>query len=157
MNYSKFSGALALCAVLTLAALSSAPAMEDTAFKCTQTNASLGVTNYTSSFDLGVASPSSVWRQAYVKVAVPAGAKMTNDAETFYYTPQHSTDNSTFVFTTPLIQCKLVGVASTGTAATNYYVPIPKTVFRYIRFQHSSPTNSGANETVTNSYSLVIP
>jgi hypothetical protein len=161
MNTRKFlrivsmSMALAASALLSMGA---AQAMEDSNLMVSRTNATAGLTNYTASIDLGTTNPAALWHQAYVRVAVPAMTYNTNTAATFQLTLQDSLDNSTFTATTPQIQCQFTGVTNAaGSGATNYYVPLPPRVARYIRFQQITPANSGNNTTSSNVYSLVVP
>lgn len=146
---------LAIFAVCAIAF--SAVAADDTNFKVSITNAAAGVTNATSSIDLGTATPSAVYSYAYMRAAIPAMPNCTNAATTMLYTLQTSTNNSTWVYTDPIVQVRVVGVASTGTAATTQKMPIPPDVKRYLRVEGVSPAASGANTGVTNVFTLVVP
>lgn len=113
-------------------------------------------TNTTASFDLGPVSTRAP-RPFYFQAAVPALAAHTNPAVQWSFQMQDSADDSTFSLVTPLVEGLVTGVATTGSAATNFYMPVPPGCRRYVRFQQICPTGGGTNATKTNIYSVVIP
>ena len=96
------------------------------------------------------------WRMGYVAVAFPALSDHTNTSITNLVTLQDSADGNNFANTAPLIQVQVVGVASTGSVATTYKVPLPPGVRRYVRFNQLVPTNGGNGTNATVNYSLVV-
>jgi len=152
---------LFLCAALAIACvLPSTPARaaDDATFRQTLTNAPAAGTNYSAVIDLGTASTSQMWRLGYVKLSVPALPNAVTTATNMSFTLQTSSDNSTWANTVPLIQANLAGVASTGTGATNFYLPLPPVmVKRYIRIAQGAPSTVGDNTAKTNTIQLVVP
>jgi hypothetical protein len=95
------------------------------------------------------------WRLAYINVQVPALADNTNTSVTTLLTLQHSSDGANFANTQPLVQVQIPGVASTGSAAFNTYVPLVPGIKPYIRFNQLVPTNGTSGNAVVN-YALVV-
>lgn len=147
----------AIVVALLFACALPALAADDSNLSVSQTNAVVDATNYTASIDLGTTSTSQIYRTAYLRGAIPALTLNTNAAKTLLFTVQHSANNSTWSQTSPLIQAQLAGVTSTGSTATNFLVPIPPTVNRYIRIQQITPTLAGDSSNKTNVWSLVVP
>ena len=153
----KFSKLFFTVTCLLLAFAFAASAADDNSFKRSPTNAPVASTNYTTAFDTGNANTSEIWRSAYLRGAIPALPNCTNTAVTRTFTLESSTNNSTWEETSPLIQARLVGIASTGTGATNYYLPIPPAVNRYLRVRQGVPAAGGDDSALTNTWQLVVP
>lgn len=109
------------------------------------------------SFDLGLASPDQLWTHAYLKVEVPALSKHLTNTSSLSFILQDSSDNSTFTNMPVVMKATLAGLASTGTAATNYIFHIPKGVKRYIRIHSEVDTaiQSSSSSYFTNS--IIVP
>ena len=103
-------------------------------------------TNYSASIDLNVATAfADDWRKGYLKVKVPALANHTDSTKIILLDLQDSADDSSFANTAPLIECKIAGVASTGSVAVTFKVPIPPGIRRYIRIFATVPSGDGDN------------
>lgn len=139
--------------------------MTDASLTTTKALPGENATNYTDAFDLGFTNPVVLWKHAFVLVSQPAATTATGTTATITYTLQDSADNSSFLATTPLIQGRITetatnlygGLTNTGTAATNFYLPLPPTVRRYIRVQQGVPAVGGTNTTTTNTISVIVP
>ena len=150
--------ALAVCLTVAIAGpyYPYASGMQDAGLRVSAALPAANATNDTASIDLGFTNPVVVWKHAFLLVSLPACTNATNTSVNYSFTLQDSADNSSFTATTPLIQGQLPGVGG-GTAATNYWIPLPPTVRRYIRIEQGVPANGGANTTVTNVCAIVIP
>jgi hypothetical protein len=149
-----FTFLLSLWACLALPAL----AADDAKLTVTQTNAAVASTNYTAAIDLGADENPDMWRRMYLKGEIPALAKATNSATTYTYTLQTSADGSTgWANTSPMIQAQIAGASSATNTATEFLVPVPPNVSRYIRVAQAVPAAAGDNTSVTNTWSLTAP
>ncbi len=118
-------------------------------------------TDYTDGLDLSIVGPnSSAWRTGYLSVTIPALSGNTDTAKTTYVrlqvAPFHN-DGATwpaeagaYADSVPVIDCNMVGVASTGSVAKTFKVPLPPGTVGWVRLKMVSPTgisNSGASLT----------
>jgi hypothetical protein len=132
--------------------------MKDALLSITKSLPNAAANNNTNGIDLGRAADvrDNLWRLGYLLVTVPALSDHTNTSVTNLLTLQDSADNSTFANTAPQIQVQVTGVASTGSVATMFKVPLPPGVRRYIRFNQSVPTNGGTGSNASVAYDLVV-
>lgn len=112
-------------------------------------------TNYSASLDLGSANPGMSIEQTEFLVTLPALANNTDNSKTILITLQDSADDSSFADVTPLHQVQVVGVTSTGSAATTYRLRAPSTVQRYVRFKQVVPSGAGDNTAGLMQYDLL--
>lgn len=96
------------------------------------------------------------FRRVYYEIDVPALSDHTNNSVNVLFTLQSSTDGVNFANTNPLIQCSIPGVASTGTAATVFRVPLPPRIAPWVRFNQLVPINGPSGNAVVN-YDLIVP
>jgi hypothetical protein len=80
-----------------------------------------------------------------IEVALPAMTNRTSASYTITATLQDSADNITFANTNPLIQCGVIGVASTGSPATTFRFRPPANVRQYIQVLFSVPSGDATN------------
>jgi hypothetical protein len=137
--------------------------MKDASFTIVKALPNAAANNNTSGIDLRVlptsgGAPANMWRLAYVEITFPALSDHTNTSVSNLITLQHAADDNTsnYANTVPLIQAQVVGVGSTGSAATTFRVPFPPDVKRFIRFNQTVPTNGGVGSNANVTYDLVV-
>jgi len=133
--------------------------MKDSTLKVTKALPNAAANNNTDSIDLHVEAGGfdNKFRRAFVLVTFPALSDHTNTSVTNLITLQDSAEASAnFANTAPLIQCQVVGVASTGSVATTFKIPLPPVTRRYIRFNQLVPTNGGIASNATVTYEVVV-
>lgn len=132
--------------------------MKDSKFNLQQALPNAAANNNTGVWDLGIEpGNSNKYRLAQISVDVPALSDHTNTSVTNTLTLQTSSDNSNWANAIPLVQIGIVGVGTTGSAASNVQVPLPPKVSRYVRFNQNVPTNGGTGTNAVVNYDLVIP
>jgi hypothetical protein len=153
-----------LCSLLFVSLLAApAFAADDSNLRVTVTNApvvsaTLPVTNYSGTIDLGTTTPNLMGTYAYVRAEYPALGVTNNTLTTpLRYTLLTSTNNSTWRKTSPLIEAQLDMTTLSTNTATNILIPLPRDLNRYIRFEQISPAATGSTITKTNVYQLVVP
>ncbi len=131
--------------------------MKDAKFSLSRTLPNAAASNQTATLDLNVEVPyDTKFRKAFLVVTVPALADHTDTSKTNTITLQDSADNSAFADTSPAIVCKVVGVASTGSAAKTFQVPLPPGVRRYVQFTQTVPSGGGTGSNAAVTYDLVV-
>jgi|SRR6185369_1959097 len=135
--------------------------MKDAGLQFTKALPNAAANNNTAAIDLNVSTTptgnrSIEHRLVHVEVSYPALSDHTNTSVTNLVTLQDSSDNSTFTNTAPLVQCQVAGVASTGSVATTFKVPLPPAVKRYVRFNQNNPANGGTGNNATVTYDVVV-
>lgn len=157
---------LFLCALLALLATLLLPAMvraaDDSNLRVTITNAplfsaTLPVTNYSGTIDLGTTTPNLMGTYSYIRAEYPALGVTNNAAGVARYTLLTSTNNSTWRKTSPTIEAWLDFSTLSTNTATNILFPLPRDLNRYIRFEQISPAATGSTITKTNVYQIVVP
>jgi hypothetical protein len=130
--------------------------MKDASLKLVTAIPNAGSNVNTSVLDLNIEPHNNVWRVAHIKVAVPALTDHANTSVTNTITLQESGDNSNWANSTPLVQCLVAGVATNGSAASNFYVPLSPAIKKYIRFNVNTPANGGTGNNANITFDLVI-
>ena len=127
--------------------------IEDADLKNTKYLPAAAATNTSDSFDLGGGlRPENV----EVKIIVPALANHTDSTKIILLDLYDSSDDSSFTVVAPLIECKVPGVASTGSLETTFQFSLPKGVARYVRFLQTVPSGDGDNTGGLVTYSLAF-
>jgi hypothetical protein len=130
--------------------------MKDASKKVTKALPNAAASNQTDTIDLGTERPfDNKQRLAHVEISVPALTDHTDSSKTNLFVLQESSDDSSYADTNPMIECKLVGVTTSGSAATTFKVPLPPGVKRYIQFTQTVPSGSGTGTNATVTYALV--
>jgi hypothetical protein len=136
--------------------------MKDASITLTKALPNAAANNNTGAINLRVlptsgGAPANQWRLGYVEITFPALSDHTNTSVTNLITLQHSADDnaSNYANCNPVIQAQVVGVGSTGSAATTFRVPLPPDVKRYIKFNQTVPTNGGTGSNANVVYDLV--
>jgi hypothetical protein len=132
--------------------------LKDAKFSLSKALPNANANNNTSTIDLnGSGSFTEQWRLGYISVAIPALSDHTNTSVTNLITLKHSDEAAAnFADSDPLIQIKVVGVASTGSAAKTVKVPLPPAVKRYVQFNQLVPTNGGIENNAAVTYDLIV-
>jgi hypothetical protein len=131
--------------------------MKDASLKLTKALPNAGASNQTGTLDLNVLAPNSnQWRSGYLLITVPALADHTDSAKTNTLTLQDSADDNSYADTAPAVVAKIAGVASTGSPAKTFRVPLPPDVRRYLQFNQSIPTGGGTGSNAVLTYELVV-
>ena len=102
----------------------------------------------TPTLDLGVdvSGFSDQWRLGRLKLTVPALPANTDNTKTITIDLQDSGDGgATFANTQPRIQATIVGVTTTGSAASTIDMPLPPGLRGPIQLQVAVPTGAGNN------------
>jgi len=129
--------------------------MKDATYNRTKALPNAAANNNTDSVDLGIEARNNIWQKARLQVDIPALSDHTNTSVTNLFTLQTSSDNGNWANTVPLIQVGVVGVASTGSAATSVQVPLPPNMSRYARFNQLVPTNGGIGNNAVVNYDVL--
>ena len=133
--------------------------MKDSALTLTKALPNTAANNTTAALDLNPEATgflTNQWRLGYVNLSIPALSDHTNTSVSNLFTLQDSTDNGNFANTNPLVQCSVVGVASTGSVAKSLKVPLTPGIRRYVRFNQSIPANGGNGNNASITYELVV-
>ena len=130
--------------------------MKDASKQVTKALPNASANNNTNTIDLGVERPfDSKFRLAYVLVSVPALTDHVDSTKSDTFVMQDSADDSSYANTNPAITCSVPGVASTGSLATTFKVPLPPGVRRYVQFTQTVPSGGGTGSNATVTYDLV--
>ena len=103
----------------------------------------------TASMDLGHVPPQISPENVEVEMEIPALANNSDNTKTILHDLHDSADDSTFAEVDPLIESKLVGVTTTGSAAKKVRFRLPSGVRRYIKVKITVPTGAGDNTAST--------
>src|SRR5438105_2652903 len=131
-------------------------ALKDANFIFTKVLPAAAASNQTPTIDLIAVSGDPDPSLFDIEVVVPALANHTDSTKTITITVQDSADNSTYANVTPLIQCQVPGVASTGSAATTFTFRLPPGIRRYVQLTQSVPTGDGNNTASSVTVSLLF-
>lgn len=132
--------------------------MKDALLKVTKYLPAAAANNTTDSIDLeGVRTADRKERAPFIvaRVNVPALANNTDSTKTILLDLVESEDNITFTEVAPLIECKVPGVASTGSVETEFVYPLPKTK-QYIALKQTVPSGAGDNTLGLVTFELVF-
>lgn len=122
--------------------------------------------NATDGIDLSLlAGNNAAWRTGYFLVTVPALANNSDTSKTTYLRLQVAPPSyvgstyppaaGSYADSVPLIECDIVGVTTTGSAAKTFKVPLPPGTYGWIRFYQLSPTGiDNSASTVTYEWTI---
>jgi hypothetical protein len=109
-------------------------------------------TDYIDTYQAGNAALQATW----LIIDVPALSDHTDSSKTNLFTLLHSTSTTVTAAYSPLIEAQLVGVTSTGSAATQYKIRIPPGCNRYIAVKQTVPSGGGTGSNANVTYRLVF-
>ena len=89
-------------------------------------------------------------------IDVPALSDHTDSSKTNLFTLLHSATTTVTAAYSPLIEAQLVGVTSTGSAATQYKIRIPPGCNRYIAVKQTVPSGGGTGSNANVTYRLTF-
>ncbi len=131
--------------------------MKDASLTVTKALPNANAANNTPTIDLHIATPNSdKWRKAYLLITVPALSDHTDTTKTNTFRLQDSADDSSYANTGVQIQANVAGVASTGSAAATFKVPLPPDIRRYVQVTQTVPTGGGTGSNATVTYEVVV-
>ena len=131
-------------------------ALKDKQFIGTAYLPAAAATNYSGSFDLEAVAGAGDPSLFDLEVAMAAAPNFTDNSKTILITLQDSAAGSSFADVSPLHQCQIIGVTSTGSVATTWVFRPPPGVKRYIRCSQLVPSGGGDNTAVLVTYSLLF-
>ena len=146
--------------------------MQDALLSLSKALPAAGASLATDGLDLSIVSPnSSAWRDGYFLVSVPALTAHTDSSKIILLdlqvapfktvaagapAPNFPPTAGTYANSSPFIECKIPGVASTGSLATTFKVPLPPGTQGWVRFNATVPSGDGAMTTSTITYTWTI-
>ncbi len=113
-----------------------------------------GANNQTATIDLGPGAYKT--EEIEIEIAVPALANHTDSTKIILIDLQESADDSSYANTSPFIELKVPGVASTGSLAVTKRFRLPADTLRYIQFKQTVPSADGDNTAGLVTYSLLF-
>ena len=130
--------------------------LKDAKFILTKVLPAANANNNSDVIDLEAASGDPDPGMFDVEVSVPALANHTDSTKTITIQVYDSADNSSFAEIAPRIECRIPGVASTGSLAKTFTFRLPPEVRRYLRFNQAVPSGDGDNTASSITYSLLF-
>jgi len=130
--------------------------LRDANFIKTKALPAANATNLTDVIDLQAVLGNPDPEAFLIEVAVPALPANSDATKTILITLQDSEDDSSYADVEPLIQCKIPGVATTGSAAKTFTFRTPPGLRRYVKFLQTVPTGAGDNTAKSVTYSLLF-
>lgn len=101
--------------------------------------------NQSPTIDLETVTPGMSVEGMELEIKVPALPNHTDSSKVITLTLQESADDLSYANANPLIQCRVPGVGSTGSAETTFRVRLPSTTKQYIQFTQAVPSGAGDN------------
>lgn len=131
--------------------------MKDATLQVIKALPAANATNTTNSIDTGPRADSQVIQpdSPEIEVSVPALPNHVNTSLIITLDLYDSADNSSFTEVGPRIQCRIPGVATTGSAAQTFRFRLPATTRRYVRWLQSVPATDGDNTASSVTYAVI--
>lgn len=111
--------------------------------------------NYSTAMDLENVAGAPVYKFG-MEVVVAAAPNNTDNTKTITLTLYDSANGSSYAEVAPRIQCRIVGVASTGSVATTFRFLPPPGLRRYVKSFQEVAAGGGDNTGVLVTYALTF-